>query len=100
MDVNRALRTAVQTGTVLIGTKETLRSIDEGKARLIVLANNTPGEWGARIEQRARDRGVPLYRFQGSNGELGPACGKPFSVASLAVLEAGESDVLALARQA
>jgi large subunit ribosomal protein L30e len=100
MDVNRALRTAVQTGKVLIGTKETLRSIDEGKARLIVLANNTPDTWTSRIEQRAQERGVPLYRFAGSNGELGPACGKPFSVAALAVLEAGESDVLALARQA
>lgn len=100
MDVNRALRTATQTGTVLIGTKEALKSIDEGKARLIVLANNAPGEWGARIEQRAKDRNVPLYRFQGSNGELGPACGKPFGVAALAVLDAGESDVLALARQA
>ena len=100
MDVNRALRTATQTGKVLIGTKETLRSIDEGKARLIVLASNTPDTWQTRIEQRAKERGVPLYRFGGSNGDLGPACGKPFSVAALAVLEAGESDILALARQA
>jgi large subunit ribosomal protein L30e len=100
MDVNRALRTAVQTGTVLIGTKETLRAVEEGKARLVVLANNTPEAWTTRIEQRAQARGVPLYRFQGSNGELGPACGKPFSVAALSVLEPGESDVLALARQA
>ena len=100
MDVNRALRTATQTGKVLIGTKETLRSIDEGKARLIVLANNTPDTWLARIEQRAQEKGVPLYRYQGSNGELGPACGKPFSVAALSVQEPGESDILALARQA
>ena len=100
MDVNRALRTAVQTGNVLMGTKETLKSVEEGKARLVVLANNVPGEWTTRIEQRAQARGVPLYRFQGSNGELGPACGKPFSVAALSVLEPGESDVLALARQA
>ncbi|HEV8359768.1 MAG TPA: 50S ribosomal protein L30e [Candidatus Thermoplasmatota archaeon] len=100
MDVNRALRTAVQTGKVLIGTKETLRSLNDGKARLIVLADNTPDAWKARIEQRARERGVPLYRFGGSNGELGPACGKPFGVAALSVLEAGESDILALARQA
>lgn len=100
MDVNRALRTAVQTGKVLIGTKETMKAIDEGKARLVVLANNTPASWQARIEQRARDRGVPLYRFGGSNGELGSASGKPFGIAALTVQEAGESDILALARQA
>lgn len=100
MDVNRALRTAVQTGNVLIGTKETLRAIGDGKARLVVLAANTPETWTTRIEQRAKERGVPLYRFAGSNGELGPACGKPFSVAALSVLDPGESDILALARQA
>ena len=100
MDVNRALRTAVQTGTVVLGTKESLKSIEEGKARLVVVANNTPDTWSTRLEQRAKARGVPLYRFGGSNGELGPACGKPFSVSALSVLEAGESDVLALARQA
>jgi large subunit ribosomal protein L30e len=100
MDVNRALRTAVQTGKVLVGTKETLKSIDEGTARLVVLADNTPEAWKDRLEQRAREKGVPLYRFGGNNGELGPACGKPFSIAALSVLEAGESDILALARQA
>lgn len=100
MDVNRALRTACQTGKVLIGTKETLKSINDGKAKLIVLAANTPEAWGTRLEQRAKERGVPLYRFAGSNGELGAASGKPFSIAALGVLEAGESDILALARQA
>jgi large subunit ribosomal protein L30e len=100
MDVNRALRTAVQTGSVLIGTKETLKAIESGKAKLVVLSNNAPEAWTGRIEQRARERNVPLYRFQGSNGELGPACGKPFGIAALGVLEAGESDILALARGA
>ncbi|MCA1813782.1 MAG: 50S ribosomal protein L30e [Halobacteriales archaeon] len=98
MDVNRALRTAVQTGKVVLGTKETLKAIDTGKAKLIVVSNNAPGEWGERITQRAKERNVPLYRFEGSNGDLGPACGKPFNVAALSVLEAGESDILALAR--
>jgi large subunit ribosomal protein L30e len=100
MDVNRALRTAVQTGKVLVGTKETMKAIDAGKARLVVLANNTPDTWAGRIEQRARERNVPLYRFAGSNGELGSASGKPFGIAALSVLDAGESDILALARQA
>lgn len=100
MDVNRALRTAVQTGQVLVGTKEALKSIDDGKSRLVVLASNAPETWKARIEHRARERGVPLYRFAGSNGELGPACGKPFGIAALSVLDPGESDILALARQA
>lgn len=100
MDVNRALRTAVQTGTVLIGTKETLKAISEGKARLVVVASNAPDTWQTRLEQRARERGVPLYKFQGNNGELGQGCGKPFGIAALGVVDPGESDILALARQA
>jgi len=100
MDVNRALRNAVQTGKVALGTKESLKTIDEGHARLVVVAENVPAAWGARIVERATKKGVPLYRYQGTNGALGQACGKPFGVASLAVQEAGQSDILALARQA
>jgi large subunit ribosomal protein L30e len=33
-------------------------------------------------------------KFEGSSIELGAVCGKPFSVNSLAVIEAGESKIL------
>ncbi|HVL87481.1 MAG TPA: 50S ribosomal protein L30e [Candidatus Thermoplasmatota archaeon] len=98
MDVNRALRTAAQTGDVRMGIKETEQAVASGKAKLVVLAANIPKDAAERIKTAARTKNVAVYEFGGPNSELGPACGKPYSVASLSVVEAGESDVLALAR--
>ena len=98
MDVNRALRSAAQTGTVLLGLKETTKAIADKKAKLVVVADNALPSDVQAVESLAQKNNVPVYRFAGKNTELGPACGKPFSVAVLSVLEPGESDVLALAR--
>ncbi|MHB8585808.1 MAG: 50S ribosomal protein L30e [Thermoplasmatota archaeon] len=99
MDINRALRSAAQTGKVLLGTRETIRAVKDKKAKLVVLADNTPKVDQDALMGAAKSSGVPVYKFQGTNQELGPACGKPFAVTMLGVLEAGESDVLALARE-
>ena len=99
MDVNRALRSATQTGTVLLGLRETVKAIEDKKAKLVVIAENALASDAEKVQGLAAKNKVPVYRFHGKNTELGPACGKPFSVAVLSVLEAGESDVLALARE-
>jgi large subunit ribosomal protein L30e len=100
MDVNRALRNAAATGTVNLGYKETLVAIETKKAKLVVIASNAPAEIMGNIETAVRAHNVPVYKYAGKNTELGPACGKPYSVAVLSVVEAGDSDVLQLAKGA
>jgi large subunit ribosomal protein L30e len=99
MDVHRALRGAAQTGKVSLGYKETLAAVKAKEAKLVILASNAPSTAADEISSLAEKNKVPIYRFQGLNTDLGPACGKPFSVSMLSVLDAGESDVLALARE-
>ena len=100
MDVNRALRSATQTGTVVLGLNESLRAIIEKKAKLVVIAENAPEVLVAQIAAANEKAKVPTYNFQGKNTELGPACGRPYSVAVLSVIDAGDSDVLQLAKGA
>lgn len=100
MDVNRALRSATQTGTVILGLNETLRHILEKKAKLVIIATNAPEAAVAQVNAAAEKTKVPVYKYAGKNTELGPACGKPYSVAVLTVVEAGDSDVLQLAKGA
>jgi len=100
MDVNRALRSATQTGNVVLGLNETLRTIMEKKAKLVVIATNAPEAAVAQVNAANEKAKVPVYTFQGKNTELGPACGKPYSVAVLTVIDAGDSDVLQLAKGA
>lgn len=98
MDVNRALRTAAATGTVNLGLNESIKAILGKKAKLVVIADNIPEDTYSQVLAATEKTGVPLYRYSGKNTELGPACGKPFSVAVLSVIEAGDSDVLQLAK--
>lgn len=97
MDVQRSLRTAAQTGKVALGAKESLAAITTKKAKILIVAANAPAT--EELETAAGKAKVPVYRFDGRNTELGPALGKPFSVAVAAVLEAGESDVFDLVKQ-
>jgi large subunit ribosomal protein L30e len=96
MDVQRSLRTVMETGKVLIGADQTSRAVNSGAAKLVILAQNAPQ--AEAIRAAAKGKRIPIYAFDGIGTQLGPACGKPFSISALAVLDAGESDVLALAK--
>ena len=90
MDRNRAIRMAVETGKVLLGIKETEEAFRSGNAKLVILASNcpSPGQFG---EGRIR-----VLRYEGDSAQLGAACGRPFSVSAMAILDQGESNVLSM----
>jgi large subunit ribosomal protein L30e len=57
-------------------------------AKVVVVASNCPPE-------AVRDLGdIRLVRYAGTNVDLGAACGVPFSVAAVAVVNPGESNIL------
>lgn len=90
IDEARALKVAVDTGRVVLGVRGAKRCLQKKQARMLVLASNCP-------DTRLRAlTGVKVHVFPGSNAELGAACGKPFSVSALAVIDPGESNILSL----
>ena len=95
MDFNLSLRRALKTGKVFMGQNSTRACIIGGKAKLVVVASNCPGDFRKFLET-VKD--VPVHIYAGSGVQLGMACGKPFVVSALAVAEPGESDILTLAR--
>ncbi len=98
MDVQRSLRTVIATGRVLIGADQTAKAVERGEAKLVILATNAPQQEALRAT--AQKKRIPIYDFDGMGTQLGPACGKPFAISALAVLDAGQSDVMALAKVA
>lgn len=96
MDIQKALRSVVATGKVFLGAAQAGEAIHGGKAKLVIVANNSPHR--DALVSAAKAKRVPVHEFSGMGTELGPACGKPFAVGVLAVLDAGESDILQLAR--
>ncbi|MFQ6135949.1 MAG: 50S ribosomal protein L30e [Candidatus Hydrothermarchaeales archaeon] len=99
MNVERAIRTAVDTGDVILGTKRSLAAIIDKKAKLVIVASNCPKELKEDLMHYAKLSKVHIHEFVGSNVDLGAVCGKPFVVSMLAVVDPGDSEVFELARR-
>jgi len=95
MDFNASLRRAMKTGEVLLGQNMTAQSIDNGSAQMVVVAGNCPENFREMLKSKDN---LFVYTFEGSSVQLGKACGKPFMVSALAVINPGESDILSLKR--
>lgn len=89
IDIARAIKTAAATGDVRFGLSETIKALRKGEARMVVLASNCP-------EKNLVPSGssTKVLLFQGTNVELGAACGKPFPISALAIVNPGESNIL------
>lgn len=87
IDMNKALRLASNTGKVLFGAKQTADAAATGDVKLVVYATNAP---------RKDFSGAKTYKYPGTNADLGAACGKPFPVSCLAIVDPGDSQILTL----
>jgi len=92
MDLNKSLRLAIETGKVCMGSSEAQKAISAGSAKLVILSSNCP-EDSAKM---ARESDAPVHSFKGNNAVLGAACGRPFPISTVTIIDGGNSDVLTL----
>ena len=92
MDINKALRLAIDTGTVRVGIRESCKATGSGTAKMIILSSNCPEDAAKQVMNSE----TPVHSVVGNNAALGAACGKPFPVSTVAILDGGKSDVLTL----
>ena len=78
----------------MLGSNRTIEAGLGGQAKLIVYALDCPAD--VRMQLETMD--LPVYGYQGMGKDLGSACGKPFSVAALAIIEPVDSEIMALQR--
>ncbi|MGB9929382.1 MAG: 50S ribosomal protein L30e [Methanosarcina sp.] len=91
INVDKSLIKAVKTGKVILGANKTIDAAADGSAKMVVVASNCPEE----IKKKIQATEIPVLEYEGTSVELGPVCGKPFTIAAMAILDAGESDILA-----
>lgn len=84
----------MRTGKVLVGTRQAIKASKRGVAKLVIVASNCPAD----VKKQIAEGSVPIYEFPGLSVDLGPICGKPFIVSALTIVDAGDSDIMALAR--
>ncbi len=92
--VYEAIETAKTTGKIKKGTNETTKTIERGKAKMVVIAKDvTPPEITMHIPLIAEEKNVPCFTVP-SKEELGAAAGIQVGTGSIAVVEEGEAKSL------
>uniref|UniRef100_A0A915Q3Y7 Large ribosomal subunit protein eL30 n=1 Tax=Setaria digitata TaxID=48799 RepID=A0A915Q3Y7_9BILA len=93
-NINARLAMVMKSGKYCLGYKQTLKTLRAGKAKLVIIANNTPPLRKSEIEYYAMLAKTGVHHYNGNNIELGTACGKLFRVCTLSITDAGDSDII------
>ncbi len=94
MDLVRQIKNAMSSGDLLFGQNQARGACESGDAKVIILAANCPEEYVSSIRTSYPD--LLIYRTSMVNRELGAACGKPFSVSTIAIVDVGKSTLMSL----
>lgn len=93
VNIDKALLSVIRTGSVIIGSKRTIESAENSEAEMVILSANCP----ENVRSKINSTDVPVFNYQGTSVELGASCGKPFSIAAMAIIDPGESNILSSA---
>ena len=89
-----ALKTATETGKIRKGTNEATKSIERGKAKLVLIAENVqPPEIVAHLPLLCEERKAP-YVFVPDKNKIGEAIGITVSSAAAVIEDSGEAESL------
>merc|ERR1711890_34065 len=93
-NINQRLALVMKSGKYCLGYEETLKSLRQGKSKLVIIAKNTPPLRKSEIEYYAMLAKTGVHHYHSSNIELGTACGKYFRVTTLSITDPGDSDII------
>eukprot|EP01017_Pseudomicrothorax_dubius_P023945 TRINITY_DN254_c0_g1_i2.p1 TRINITY_DN254_c0_g1~~TRINITY_DN254_c0_g1_i2.p1 ORF type:complete len:105 (+),score=34.05 TRINITY_DN254_c0_g1_i2:106-420(+) len=93
-NINTKLSLVMRSGKAVLGYSSVLKTLRNGKAKLILISNNCPTLRKSQIEYYAMLAKVEIYLFPGNNTDLGTACGRFHRCSCLSILDAGDSDIL------
>ncbi|MEE9475002.1 MAG: 50S ribosomal protein L30e [Candidatus Hydrothermarchaeaceae archaeon] len=96
VSVEKEIRTAVDTGKVIMGERETLKAVKAKGVKMVIYASNCKEKLRNDLKKHTDITGVPAYKFDGSSIELGAVCGRPHLISMLGIVDSGDSDVLKL----
>ena len=98
--INSRLALVMKSGKSTLGYKSTLKTLRQGKAKLLLISSNCPALRKSELEYYAMLAKTGVHHFQGTNNELGTACGKYFRTSVMSILDAGDSDILSVTEEA
>jgi large subunit ribosomal protein L30e len=87
MDIKKTIREGLEKNLVVMGTKESMKALKDGKVSMITYSTNCPKQTKEEIQRYAKLSKSECIDFSGNSSELGTFCGKAFRISVLAVLQ-------------
>jgi len=84
----------MKSGKALLGYKSCLKSLRQGKSKLVMISSNCPPLRKSEIEYYAMLAKTAVHHYAGNNITLGTAAGKMFRTSVISIIEVGDSDIL------
>merc|ERR1711915_1094361 len=92
--INTRLQLVMKSGKYSLGYKTTLKTLRQGKAKLILISNNCPALRKSEIEYYAMLAKTGVHHFHGDNNELGTACGLSLSYCPCTICKYHSSNLI------
>merc|ERR1712010_101637 len=92
--INSRLALVMKSGKANLGYKATVKSLRQGKSKLVLISSNCPPLRKSEIEYYAMLAKTAVHHYSGNNITLGTACGKMFRTSVLAIIDIGDSDIM------
>jgi len=93
-NINSRLALVMKSGKALLGYKTSLKSLRQGKAKLILISSNCPPLRRSELEYYAMLAKTAVHPYNGNNISLGTACGKLYRASVVTITDPGDSDIL------
>jgi large subunit ribosomal protein L30e len=94
-----SLGLVTKSGKYSLGITQTLKSLRNGEAKLVICANNVAPTQKSVIDYYAMLSNCDVLQFDGDNVDLGTACGKYFRSSVVAIIDPGESEILTVIKE-
>ena len=99
IDLDKIIKSAIKSGKIFIGSKQTINAAETGKAVALIHALNCSENIKEELQYYANLSKIPLYTYYGSTSDLGLACGKPFLISAIAVRSLSEPELLRMIKE-
>lgn len=92
--INSKIQLVMKSGKTALGYKTTIKALRNNKAKMVLIASNTPPLRKSEVEYYAMLAKCVVHHYAGNNSELGTACGKFYRVSMVSITDSGDSDIL------
>ena len=93
-NLGQKLTLVIRSGKYKVGYKLAKKALRNGNSKLMIIASNCPAVRKTELEYLSALSGSKVLHWEGTNVELGTACGRLHRVCVLTVQDAGDSDIL------